>query len=56
MLISSPWQVLLSLSVDHSDYSSPLALSFLKTAKFHLPCFVSGSVNEVESEQEPHRT
>ena len=25
-------------------------------AKFHLPCFVSGSVAEVESEQEPHRT
>ena len=25
-------------------------------AKFHLPCFVSGSVAEVETEQEPHRT
>ena len=25
-------------------------------AKNHLPCFVSGSVAEVESEQEPHRT
>ena len=38
---SSPWRVLLSLSVNHSKYSSPLASSFLKTISPNFICLGS---------------
>ena len=47
----SPFRLTIPSTLRHS-----LHLFSNDIAKFHLPRFVSGSVAEVETEQEPHRT